>query len=492
MKGSTPSLEENLSAFIKELGDENKVITKRFIIGKTNPVNACAIYINGIVDKNIISRDILKPLMESVVEDILNLDNSTTYLCERYIYISDTYVEEDISKAVDNMKKGYTVVIINGVLDFIIVNTVGGITRDISEPMNESAIRGSREGFVESLQMNIGILRRHIKDKNFKAEILTIGTRTQTDLALIYIDDIVDKDIVSDIRIRISKIDIDSVQGVGIVEQLIEKYPYTFFPQILTTERPDRVIGNIMEGRIAIILDGTPFIALAPVLFSDFFQSIEDYFERTLISSFIRLMRFLSAIIVILLPSVYLAFIRFNPELLPLKLLTPIVQSRKGIPLPPLLEILSMEIVIEFLREGGLRLPSKIGQTLSVVGGFIIGDAAIRARIVSPATLVVVGVATIATFVIPNYEMSLTIRLIRFPMLILANFLGALGLIAGVYVLMIHLYSIDSFGVPYWPTFKFANLKDTLIRVPLWKMNKRSESIPNNNPIRQTNFRKKN
>jgi hypothetical protein len=308
---------------------------------------------------------------------------------------------------------------------------------------------------------------------------------------MLYIDDIADKDIVSDIRSKISGINVDSVQGTGFIEQFIEKHPYTIFPEVLTTERSDRVVGNLMEGRIAIILDSTPNILILPVILSDFFQSIEDYDEKTLISSFIRLLRIISVVTVITLPSIYLIFVRFNAELIPIKLLIPIIESRKGIPFPPLLEILSMEIVVEFLREGGLRLPGKIGQTLSVVGGFIIGSAAISAKIVSPATIVVVGVAAIGTFVIPNYEMALAVRLIRFPMLILSNLLGILGLIAGMYILMVHLHSLDSFGVPYCFNNKYSDLKDILVRAPLFEMNKRPESIPNNNPIRQSDFREK-
>jgi Bacillus/Clostridium GerA spore germination protein. len=491
MNSNTSSLEEYLNLLLGELGQIDKVIVKKIIIGKGKTVRAAIIYVNGIVNRDIIDRDVLKALMTNVEDNILEFEKPCEYLCERYIYMSETYVEKDIHKVVENIKKGKTAIAIDGVSDFILLDTCKSISKDDSEPVTESAIRGSREGFVENLNVNIGMLRKRIKDKNLFVETFTVGTRTQTDLALVYMDDIVDKDIINEIRNRINKINVDSVQGIGIIEQLIEKYPYTFFPQVLTTERPDRVIGNIMEGRMALILDGTPFVMVVPVIITDFFQAVEDYYERTLISSFIRILRIMAVIIIITLPSIYLIFIRFNAELIPVKFIVPIIQARKGIPLPPLLEILSMEIVIEFLREGGLRLPGKIGQTLSVVGGFIIGDAAIRARIVSPATIVVVGAAVIGTFIIPNYEMSLSIRLIRFPMLILSNILGILGLVAGVYLLMVHLYSLESFGVPYAFTNKYSDLKDTVVRVPIWKMNKRPQSIPNNNPVRQTDFKEK-
>lgn len=491
MNNDFSNLEENIKIFIDRIGIKNPPVIKKFFIGKNEPIRAAIIYMNGIANKNIIDRDILKPLMVNVEEDAFNHKELSIYLCERYICMSDTYVEKDIDKAVNNIKRGKTAILIDKISDFIIVDTTGGKIREMSEPKNESSIRGSREGFVENLEVNLSILKRLIKDEHLSIETITVGKRSKTDVSIVYIDDIADKDIVNNIKNRVSAINVDVVQESGIVEQLIEKYSYTIFPQVLTTERPDRLIANIMEGRLAIIVEGTPFAIVLPAIFTDFFQSVEDYYERTIISSFVRILRIISIIIVITLPSIYLVFIRFNAELIPIKFIIPVIQSRKDIALPPLLEILSMEIVLEFLREGGLRLPSKIGQTLSVVGGFIIGDAAIRARIVSPATIVVVGVAAVGTFVIPNYEMSLCIRLIRFPILFLSNLLGVLGIAAGFYILIIHLYSLDSFGVPYLPNNKYSDLKDILVRVPLWKMNKRPQSIPNNNTIRQTNFRKK-
>lgn len=487
----TNNLDQILNTFVNKLGTKNPAVIKKFFIGKDKPIEAAAIYINGITNKDIIDRDVLKPLMLNVSENTFDYKNLSDYLCKRYISMCDTYVEKNIDNAVLNIRRGKTTIVINNVSDFIIVDTSGGVTRGISEPINESSLAGSKEGFVESLEINLGILKKRIKDRNLSIELFTIGRRTQNDLAIVYIDDIVDKDILNNIKNRITAIDVDSIQGTGVVEQLIEKHTYTVFPQVLTTERPDKVVANMTEGRISILLDGSPLAAILPVIFSDFFQASEDYNERTLLSSFTRLLRMISVFVIISLPSIYLTFIRFNAELIPIKFVVPIIQSRKGIPLPPLLEILSMELTIEFLREGGLRLPSKIGQTLSVVGGFIIGDAAIRARIVSPATIIIVGLAAISTFIIPNYEMSLSIRLIRFPMLILSNTLGALGIATGWYLLLVHLYSLDSFGVPYFFTNKYRDLKDILIRVPIWKMNNRPESIPNTNPIRQTNFRKR-
>lgn len=480
-------LNERVANFKDALGSINTIIQKDFFIGREPPLNAVLIYINGFVDKNIIDRDILKPLMLSVNENLTPGDALPDYLIKRYITMSSTYVERDINKAAQLIKSGASIIFVENCEGAIVIGTEGTQKRSISEPYNETSIRGAREGFIESLEVNMTLIKKRLKDKNLTVEEFTIGRRSQTDLALIYIKDIADDDVVSNVRSRVTSVDVDFVSATGMLDQFTEKYPYGAFPQSYGSERPDVIVSRILEGRVALMMDGTPYVLAVPSLFTDFFQSVEDYYERTILAIFIRFLRIIAVFIVILLPSAYLALIRFNAELIPIKFVIPIAQSRRGIALPPILEILSMELVVEFLREGGLRLPSKIGQTLSIVGGFIIGDAAVKTKFVSPATLVVIGVSVIATFVINNYEMALSIRLIRFPILIATNFLGVLGIAAGVYIILVYLYSIDSFGVPYFPSG--MDIKDTYLRAPLWKMNHRPESIPNKNLIRQKNFR---
>lgn len=471
------------------LGNQNTIIVKEFYIGKAATLNSVAIYINGLADKDSIESNILKPLMVYVNED-LELNNICNYLSKRYILISNSFIEKDLNNIVTNIKKGFTAVLIDGVYDAILLDTRGGKFREIDEPPNESSIRGTREGFVEDLEVNLSLLERKITDRNLIIENLTIGRRSQTHLAIVYISDIADVEIVNEVKRRITDIDIDIATGTGIIEQSIEYYPYNIFPQSRGSERPDVIANSLMEGRVAILLNGTPFVVLIPSLFMDFFQTVEDYYQRTILGNFSRMIRILAVFIVITFPSIYLTLIKFNPELIPIKFITPIIQSRVGISLTPFLEILSMEVIIEFLREGGLRLPSKIGQTLSVVGGIIIGDTAVKSKIVSPTTLFIVGITVIATFLIPNYDMALSLRVVRFPMLLLANFLGIFGIGIGWFLLLVNLSSLDSFGVPYL-TFKSSEIKDTLFRFPLWKMNRRPETIASGNITRQTDFRKK-
>lgn len=481
-------LNEKIDLIINDIGKKIPVTIKNFYIGSSPHLNASIIYIDGLSNKDIIDRDILTPLMLHVHEILNPKEDIPDYLSKKYIAMCNTLIETDIAKLGEAVKSGKTAILIENINNFIVIDTTAGNYRTISDPPIESPIRGSREGFIENIETNISILRRNIKDKNLSTEKFTIGRRSQTDVVIMYIDDIVDKDILNELRKRLLAIDVDSITDSGKIEQFIEDSPYCVFPQVFGTESPSIIKSNLMEGRIAIIVNGTPYVLTVPALFIEFFQAPDDYNERTVVSTFTRILRCISTFIVISLPSLYLTLIQYNVELIPVKFINPIVQSREGIALTPFLEILSMEIVVELLREGGLRLPPKIASTLSIVGGIIVGNTAIESKVVSPTTLLVVGVSVLSTFLIPNYEMALTIRFLRFPMLFLASAIGFLGIAAGWFILLIELFSLESFGNPYFSLIQ-SDLKDIFVRAPLWQMNNRPASIPNTNTVRQKDFR---
>ncbi|EJO5346363.1 spore germination protein [Clostridium botulinum] len=484
------NLQEKLDLINNTIGKNNIVITKSLLIGNEDPIEGAIVYINGLASKDIIDRDVLNPLMLHINEKLKDKPNIMEYISKKYITMSSTKIEKDINNLISSLKRGNSGLLLENSDESIIIDTSSGEFRSISEPINESSIRGTREGFVEKLETNISIIKRRIKDENLVIENMIIGRRTQSDLAIIYIDNIVNKDVLQELKYKLSLIDVDSVSLIGYIQQYIENDAYSIFPQSRSTERPDIVQENLMEGRIALMLEGTPMVLLTPSIFIEFFQAIEDYSQRTIVSSFTRILRAISVMIVITFPSIYLTLIKFNAELIPIEFVNSIIQSRKNIALTPFMEILSMEIIVEFLREGGLRLPPKVNQTLSIVGGIIIGQAAIKAGIVSSATLLIIGISIIAAFLTPNYDMSLAVRFIRFPMLILSNYLGLLGLTAGFFFLLAHICSLQNLGVPYL-SFNKGDYKDIFVRAPLWMMNKRPDSIPNNNTIRQTDFRKK-
>ncbi|WP_392486831.1 spore germination protein [Haloimpatiens sp. FM7315] len=471
-----------------QLGTSSLVVTKKFNIGNScEHLKATLIYINALASKDMINRDILNPLMISIKKDIRGQSSLDKYICENCIPMCNTSIETDIEKIIEDIKLGKSALVIEDLDTFIVLDTTSGNYRAISDPANESSIRGSREGFIENLETNLSILRRKIGDKNLTIETFKIGRRSQSPLSIVYIKDLVDDSVLKELRTRLNAIDVDSVTDTGMVEQYIEDSPFSIFPQIFTTERPDIVKGNLMEGQIALLLSGSPHVMTVPSLFVSFLQGIEDYNQRTIVSTFVRLLRTIAIFLVITLPSLYLTLLQYNVELIPLKFIAPIIQSRKGIALPPFLEILSMEIIIEFLREGGLRLPPKIAQTLSIVGGIIIGNTAVESKVVSPTTLLIIGISVVSSFLIPNYEMSLSIRFLRFPMLFLANALGFLGIAIGWFYIIIHLSSLKSFTVQYF-NLPAKDLKDIFVRAPLWEMNNRPDSMPMKDKKRQTNF----
>lgn len=484
------NLVQNIENIKNEIGDENFLVVKNFYLGGNIPLDAAAIYVNGLVNKDIIDRDVLKPLMLNIQEDLNGKMNLPDYLCRRYISMSNTVVETEMSNIVSYLKRGKTAIIINGVNEAIVIDTSGGTYRNIGEPENETSVKGRRDSFVENLDTNISMTRRTMKDSRLSIDMLTIGRRSQTDVALLYLEDVVDRKILEELKNRISLVDIDGPFSPGMLDQYVCDYPYTIFPQSYTTERIDVAQGDLREGKILVFVDGHPLAMILPVVFAQFFQTVEDYNERTLVGSFTRLLRYLAAFMVVSTSAIYLTLLKYNTELIPIKFITPIVQSRIGIALTPFLEIFAMEVVVELLREGGLRLPSKIAQTLSLVGGIIIGDTAIKSRIVSPTTLLIIGITVVATFLIPNYDMSLAIRLTRFPMLIMANIMGIFGVALGWFFILVHSSSLENLGVPYFD-FRARDMQDTFIRGALWKMNKRPEVIPTNNTTRQTDFRKK-
>lgn len=488
MENCRGTIQSSIETIRGMVGSENQLIVKEILIGKDGAKEACIVYMNGLANKEMIDRDVLKPLMIYFNEDLSKVADAGEYLCKRYITMSNSCVERDMNAVADALKRGKCIILIDEYEKCIIVDTVGGVHRNIEEPLNELSIKGTRESFVENLEVNVSMLKRRIKDRNLVTENFKVGRRSQTDLVMMYISDIADDKLLDDVRRRIETIDIDSATSSGILEQCIEKHSFSMFPQVFTTERPDTIQANLMEGRIAILLDGNPVVLSVPALFIEFFQPAEDYYNRTLIGTFSRIVRYMAVIMVITLPGIYITLVKFNPELIPLEYIRSIVESRKGIVLTPVMSILAMNLAVEFLREGGLRLPGKIGQTLSVVGGIIIGDAAMKAKIVSPSTLLVIGITTIATFLIPTYEMSLSIRVLSIPMTLLANWLGMLGVSAGWFFIISYLCSMDSFGVPYF-TFHKKDMKDTLVRAPVWMMKERPEGIPHKDRIRQKNSR---
>lgn len=350
------------------------------------------------------------------------------------------------------------------------------LQRSIQEPVNEGVVRGPHDGFVENLDTNISQLRLRIKSPELTVNYHELGDKTKTKTAVIYMKGIADEEIVNEVERRLSYISTDMVLSPGYIEEFIEDDPFSLFPQLINTERPDRAVANLMEGRIIIIGEGSPTALILPVTFFAFYQSSDDYNSRWIPSTFIRMLRYVSFLIAITLPAFYIAIIAYHLEVIPHELILPLKGSVEGIPYPPLLEAFFMEITIELIREAGIRLPKPIGQTIGIVGGLVIGDAVVSAGLISNIMIVIVALTAISAFVVPSNEMSTTVRLIRFPLMVLAAILGFVGLTFGLIFVFIKLCKLESFGVPYFSPLaplQVRDLKDTFLRLPLWKMDER-------------------
>lgn len=451
----TSNLENNLLMIKEIIGHSFDVVIRPFKIGHIER-KAAVIYVDGLVDMTTLQEQIIKPLMQ----DHTSIAQFPRISDQIKNMIIDTALSVGKIKEVHNLN--------DCVLE--VLSTTGGESRSIDEPVSEAVVRGPRDGFVETLSKNIVLIRRRIRDPNFTMVSYKVGRRSQTDLIVLYIKGLTNPELVDEVKSRIEQIDIDDVLESGYIEQLIEDNYLSPFPQIQNTERPDRVVGALMAGRVALLVDGTPFALIVPVTFSMLMVSQEDYYERWLPGSLIRLLRYSSAFIALFLPSIYIALISYNHGLIPTKLVISIAAGREGVPFPSIIEALGMEVTLEILREAGLRLPKPIGQAVGIVGGLVIGQAAVQAGIVSPVMVIVVALTAIASFAFPQYGAGIAIRMLRFVSMMFAALFGVYGIILFFILTTVHVVKLTSFGVPYsapFAPYQPKDWKDTLVRLPL-------------------------
>ncbi|SKA76263.1 spore germination protein [Caloramator quimbayensis] len=486
-------INNNITKIKETFKGSDDVVFREFVVGGLDGRRMFLSYIDGMSDKALLDDFVLMPLMlisREVKPDYEEIkDNLANIAKNSALTVTDFKEVEKMEDVYLAVLSGETALFIDGYSKAIIIATRLWPARNTSEPSAETVIRGPRDGFVETLRFNTALIRRRIRDTKFKVKQLQVGQRSKTDVAIMYIDDIADKRVVEEVEKRIKKIDIDAVIDSGYIQQLIEERQFTPFPQVQTTERPDVVAGAIYEGRVGILVDNSPFALIVPVTLNAFLQSSEDYYSRSSITTFVRFLRLISGAIAIIAPGTYIGLISFNPGVIPSKLLFSISASREGVPFPAYIEAFVMELTIEFLREAGVRLPRPIGSTIGIVGGLVIGQAAVQAGIVSPIMVIVVAVTAISSFAIPNYEVAAGFRLIRFFLMILASIYGLYGVMLGIIATLIHLVNIKSFGVPYMAPlapFEIEDIKDSAFVRLSWKyMKKRPKHLDPQDEIRQ-------
>lgn len=470
-------LEDTLS-FVKNLLEENEdFVIRRFHVFGRFP--AAMLFFSNMIDQAAINADILKPLMdaprhsEATQMETHQLKN---VVLNDTLHHSGGRLERNLVKIVEAILSGETIIAVEGLDEAFLIGTRQVEKRAVTQPQTEQVIRGPREGFIEPLATNIALMRYRLQTPNFCVRTMKIGKLTKSKVAICYIRGVVNPALVKEVEHRLSAIDIDGILDTGYIEQFIEDHHTSPFPQIQNTERPDKAVANLLEGRVILFVDGSPFALIVPSVFSQFYQTTEDYNERFLLVSFIRLARLVALMFSLIFPSLYVAVISFNPELIPTEFAVAVAGGRAGVPFPSVIEVLIMEVSMEVLREATIRLPQQVGGALSIVGVLVVGQAAVSAGFASPITVVVIALTTIGSFATPAYNAALALRLLRFPLIILAGIFGLYGVMVGLIVVANHLLSLKSFGVPYMSPIvpgSFEGMKDTVIRGPLWWMKKR-------------------
>lgn len=431
-------------------------------------------------------------LNETILEDILDKNPENT-LTSDTLPVAEVRLETHLLLIMDELLSGNGVLLQNGSNEAIILGIRSFQSRDITESQSEAVVRGPREAFTEVIRTNTSLVRRIIRSPRLKVEGMKLGTLTKTDIAVLYIEGITNQQIVDEVKERLSRIHIDGILESSYIEEFIEDQPFSLFPQVENTEKPDKVASALLNGKVAIFVNGTPIVLMVPAILFSFLQASEDYYERFFYASVIRLIRLLFFHIALLLPSLYIAITTYHQEMLPTELLIAISTAREGVPFPAVVEAIIMETTFEILREAGLRLPRQVGSAVSIVGALVIGQAAIQASIVSPAMVIVVASTGIATFAIPAYNLTYSLRILKYFLMILASIFGLFGVISGVILIVMHVCKLKSFGIPYlsgFAPFIPSDQKDVYIRVPRWFMVKRPLSYKPEDTTRQSRLHK--
>ncbi|WP_243653067.1 spore germination protein [Tumebacillus sp. BK434] len=476
------ALDQNIAWLKKHLGHSDDVVVREFCYGGDPRLRAAILMIDGLTNSNRIHEDVLRSMMLTAPGDAQDPafapSEAAQYLMKNTLPVGELRAVVRLRDVIKVVLTGDTALLLDGCQEALVISAKGWAKRSVDEPKSESVVRGPRDAFGETLRINTALLRRRIKDPDLRIKNFTVGARSNTDVAVVYIEGVAQQGIIDEIERRITEIELDGVFEGGYIEQFIEDNHWSPFPQIQNTERPDKAAANLLEGKAVILVDGSPYALIAPSVLTQFYHSPEDYYERFLISTLLRFIRALSMTMALLLPSLYISFSSFHPEMIPSKLVIAMAAGRATVPFPSVVEAFAMEVSIEILREASVRLPGPIGPTIGIVGALIVGEAAVQAGIVSPIMVIVVALTTIGSFAAPSYNAAIALRMLRFPIMLLAAMFGLYGVMLFLIIIVVHLCSLKSFGVPYLSPFTqgtFRALGDSMIRIPLYKMTKRPD-----------------
>ncbi len=467
----TKNLQENIDTMDALFKDCADIVKRRLTVGGTNKVDIYFVYIDNMIDKTLLEEDTLRYLIYKM--DDMPAQNQFDYIKDKGLRTADISEVVTMQEAIQFILGGDTIILVDGYDKALRVSVRGFSNRGVPKAENEVAVRGSKESFSEALYINRVLLRRRIKDTNMKMIQTTVGTRTQTDVAIVFIEGVAKPEVVEEIQRRIRDFVVDGIFDSGMLEQLTERNVYSPFPEFQATERPDKAASALVEGRVVLIVDNSPMVLLLPTTMNSFFQASDDTYSRWEVASMMRILRFLGGFITVALPGLYIAVVNFQPELLSSALALSFASAREGVPFSVLFEVIMMEFAFEMLLEAGIRLPGPMGSTLGIVGGLVIGNAAVTANLVSPMVVIIIAMTAISAFTVPNEAFSAAFRVVRYLIIILSALLGLYGFVLGFMILLIHLAGLKSFGIPYLLPFAASGLggksdgRDAIIRYPL-------------------------
>jgi len=448
---------------------------------KDKTLKAFLVYIDGMTDRAVISNNILQPLMLlsnlEIKEEVKDIGE---FIFNRLLPFNSIKTVKDYKEVISNVNYGGCAIFVEGVEYAFMADTKFWDHRGINAPKSETVIRGPQEAFNEQIRANTALLRKILKDKDLMIQNVTIGKRSNTPCAVMYIKDIANDSLVREVLKRVKSIKVDYIFDSGELEQFLEDRTFLSAPQIFATERPDKVAMMLSQGNVAVALDGSPFVLVMPATITEFMHTTEDTNIRFPYVNFVRIIRMIGIAIALLLPGLYIAITNFHQEMIPTNLLFAIEAARENVPFPSVIEILVMELSFELIREAGIRVPGAIGSTIGIVGGLILGQAAVTANLVSPIMIIVVAITALGSFSVPSFSMSFSIRIMRFLYILLGAVAGFLGIALGLIVNSMLLASSKSFGVPFLVPFgpvtkgKYA---DKLTRKPIWKQEQRPDYL---------------
>ncbi|WP_350344097.1 spore germination protein [Proteinivorax tanatarense] len=438
-------------------------------------ITVLIVYVDGLSAQETIGADIVRSLtILSPTSKEMKFTKENIH--QRLLSVAQAEEKNEFDNVVESLLGGEVLLFVDGINTSFSIDLRSWEGRTVEEPSNEQTIRGPREGFTETLRFNTALIRRRIKNNDLKMKHLKVGRQSKTDVVISYFASIADDVVVKEVEERIKKIDIDGVLESSYIEELIEERSISIFPQILNTERPDRVVGHLLEGKVVILVDNTPFALVLPVALAQFFHSPEDHYNRYVYTFVTRLFRLLGFFLATCLPAIYVILTSYRYEMIPIDIIFSIAETREELPFSPFMEALLLELVVEFLREATLRLPGPIGQTIGIVGALVIGEAAVQARLISPILVIFTATTMLGSFAIPNYNMASSVRLLRFPLLFASGLLGGFGFVLTWMVIFIHLCNLHSFGVPFLQPFsplKLSEQRDNIFRIPIRWLRKR-------------------